>query len=101
MSVRLSASWFGKPGSANLVRANQAAPVSTQELLDVIHGALVLGKLLAEIFLRAHNALHNSQGDPELAIAASANSDCGDGPEPFRHSEITFWHALAPSQIVN
>src|ERR1700733_11918373 len=86
--------WVGKHGSANPSRHR----FRTRELSDgsrVVYGALMLGKLLAETFLRVRNSFHNSQGDLELAIAASANSNSRGGPEPFRHSKITFWHALA------
>jgi hypothetical protein len=54
--------------------------------------AFVRGELEPKSFLRVRNSVHDGHRNIELAIAKSADSDCGDRPKPFHYPKITRWH---------
>jgi hypothetical protein len=53
-------------------------------------GAFVFNELLAETLLCVCNSLQSSCGNFELEIARRAHTHCGDCPDPFEHSRLTF-----------
>jgi hypothetical protein len=75
-----------RPGSLVLGRFSH---VRHRPLLAL---AFVRDKLKPERLSRVCNPFQGGHGNLELAIAKSADSDCGDRPKPFNHSKITLWH---------
>jgi hypothetical protein len=72
--------------------SSKLGSVRTLCLAGILALAFVRGKLKLESLLCVRDPPHGRHGNLELAIAKSADSDCGDRPKPFAHPKITLWH---------
>ena len=52
----------------------------------------MLGELNSKTLLCVRNPLHGGQWNLKLAIAKSADSNGGNGAQPFDNPKIAFWH---------